>query len=188
MSQPLIDLLRKAKPQAIQGSHVTAGDQVVVVVREHLLDLATFLRDDPRARFDVLIDVTAVDYSEFDPALRHAVTPQDKGDPANLPRFEVVYHLLSMPLRHRIRLKVVLTEEDLHVPSLTSLWISANWGEREAWDMFGVKFDGHPDLRRVLMYEEFVGHPLRKDFPQRGYQPLVPMPNLADYADNETYR
>jgi NADH-quinone oxidoreductase subunit C len=188
MSQKLIDLLRSAKPKAVLGSLLAAGDATVIVARDQLLDVATFLRDDPRARFDVLVDVTAVDYSEYDPELRKIVTPLDTGDSAALPRFEVVYHLLSMPHKHRIRLKVTVAEDDFRVPSLTDLWISANWGEREAYDMFGVKFDGHPDLRRVLLYEEFVGHPLRKDFAQRNYQPLVPMPNLADYADNETYR
>ncbi len=188
MSQSLIDLLRTVKPTAIVGSSVAAGDATVIVVREQLLDVMTFLRDDPRCRMDVLIDVTAVDYSEYDPALRHAVTPLDAGNSAGLPRFEVVYHLLSMPHRQRIRVKVALPDDDCHVQTMCSLWISANWGEREAYDMFGVQFDGHPDLRRVLMYEEFVGHPLRKDFAQRGYQPLVPMPNLADYADNEIYR
>lgn len=188
MAQSLIDLLRSVKPAAILGSHALAGDMTVVVKRDHLLDVMTFLRDDPRCRMDVLVDVTAVDYSEYDPALRVAVTPLDAGKSEDLPRFEVVYHLLSMPHRNRIRVKVTVAEDDFHVPTLCGLWISANWGEREAYDMFGVKFDGHPDLRRVLMYEEFVGHPLRKDFPQRGYQPLLPMPNLADYADNETYR
>lgn len=188
MSQTLIDLLRTVKPKAILGSHSMAGDETVLVPREQLIEIMTFLRDDPRCRMDVLVDVTAVDYSEYDPTLRHCVTPLDTGDSADLPRFEVVYHLLSMPHRQRIRVKVAVAEDDFHVPTLCGLWIAANWGEREAYDMFGVQFDGHPDLRRVLMYEEFVGHPLRKDFAQRGYQPLVPMPNLADYADNETYR
>ncbi len=188
MSQKLIDLVRSAKPKAVVGSLLSAGDATVIVAREQVLELATLLRDDPKFRFDVLIDVTAVDYSEYDPALRHIVTPLDAGNDAPLPRFEVVYHLLSMPHKHRLRVKVLVSEDDFRVPSMTGLWQSANWGEREAWDMFGVKFEGHPDLRRVLTYEEFVGHPLRKDFPQRGYQPLLPMPNLADYTDNETYR
>ena len=188
MSTSLIDLLRAEHSAAILGSHNNVGDATVIVAREHLLEVMTFLRDDVRCRMDVLMDVAGVDYLEFNPALRHTVTPLDVGDSAQLPRFEVVYHLLSMPHRHRIRVKVALPEDDLHVQSLCDLWISANWGEREAWDMYGVKFDGHPDLRRVLMYEEFVGHPLRKDYGLRGYQPLVPMPNLADYADNETYR
>ena len=188
MAQSLIDLLRAEKSTAILGSFLRAGDATVVVDRAHLLEVMQFLRDDPRCRMDQLIDVTAVDYSEFDPELRAAVTPLDAGAPRDLPRFEVVYHLLSMPHRHRLRVKVPLAEDDFHLPSVCELWISANWGEREAWDMFGVRFDGHPDLRRVLMYEEFVGHPLRKDFALRGYQPLVAMPNLADYADNETHR
>lgn len=188
MSQALIDLLRKTKASALLGSHAVAGDATVLVKRESLLDVMTFLRDDAKTRMDVLVDVTCVDYSEFDPALRHAVSPLDSGDSASLPRFEVVYHLLSMTHRHRLRVKVALAEDDFRVPTMCGLWISANWGEREAYDMFGIQFEGHPDLRRVLMYEEFVGHPLRKDFAQRGYQPLVPMPNLADYTDNETYR
>jgi NADH-quinone oxidoreductase subunit C len=188
MSTSLIDLLRAVQPAAILGSHNNVGDATVIVAREHLLEVMTFLRDDPRCRMDVLMDVAGVDYLDFEPALRHTVTPLDVGDSTQLPRFEVVYHLLSMPHRHRIRVKVALPEDDLHVQSLCDLWISANWGEREAWDMYGVKFDGHPDLKRVLMYEEFVGHPLRKDYGLRGYQPLVPMPNLADYTDNETYR
>lgn len=186
--QHLIDLLRAEQPSAIRGSHVSAGDAVVVVHREKLVDLMTFLRDDPRLRMEMLMDVTATDYLVYDRTLRHAVTPLDAGNPYDLPRFEVVYHLLSMTHRHRLRVKVVLDEADLYVPTLCGLWISANWGEREAWDMYGVKFDGHPDLRRVLMYEEFEGHALRKDYPLRGYQPLVPMPNLAEYADNETWR
>lgn len=188
MAQSLIDLLRAAQPGVILGSHVSSGDAAVLVPREKLLEFAAFLRDDPRLRMNVLIDVTAVDYLEFDPALRHAVSPLDVGNSADLPRFEVVYHFLSLGHGHRLRVKVALAEDDLHVPSLTGLWISANYGERETWDMFGVKFDGHPDLRRILMYEEFVGFPLRKDFAMRGYQPLVPMPALAEYADNETYR
>ena len=188
MAQSLIDLLRSAVPGAILGSHVQAGDASVLVARDKLLEFAAFLRDDPRLRMEMLLDVTAVDYLEYDPALRHHLTPVDEGNSADLPRFEVVYHFLSMTHGHRLRAKVALALEDLHVPSLTGLWISANYGEREAWDMFGVKFDGHPDLRRILMYEEFEGFPLRKDFEQRGYQPLVPMPALAEYADNETFR
>ena len=110
----------------------------------------------------------------------------DFGD--TLPRFEVVYHLLSMSKKQRLRVKVAVSQDDLHVPSLCGLWIAANWGERETFDMLGILFDNHPDLRRILTYDEFVGHPLRKDFPLRGYQPLVEQPTLAGYKDNETFR
>src|SRR5688500_20087172 len=81
------------------------------------------------------------------------------------PRFEVVYHLYSLTKNHRLRLKIQLDEEETKVPSVLSLWKSANWMEREAWDLYGVVFEGHPDLRRILLYPQFEGHPLRKDYP-----------------------
>src|SRR5206468_1510138 len=90
------------------------------------------------------------------------------------PRFEVVCHLVSLTHGRRLRVKIQVPEEDPVVPSLVPLWKSANWMEREVWDMYGIRFSGHPDLRRILMYEEFVGHPLRKDYPVNKRQPLVP--------------
>ena len=113
------------------------------------------LRDRPELAFNFLIDVTAVDYL------------------GRSPRFEVVYQLFSLPHNHRLRVKIRLAEEDPWVHSLADLWKSANWLEREVWDMFGIRFTGHPDLRRILMYEEFVGHPLRKDYPVGKRQPLT---------------
>src|SRR5439155_8483808 len=106
----------------------------------------------------ILMDLTAVDYLGRDP------------------RFEVVYHLYSPARRHRVRLKVELDGELPEIDSVADLWASANWYEREAWDLYGIKFRGHPDLRRVLLYEEFVGHPLRKDYPKEKRQPLVRRP------------
>jgi NADH-quinone oxidoreductase subunit C len=88
-------------------------------------------------------------------------------------RFVVVYHFFSLPLRHRLRVEIPLPETDLEVDSLTPLWTAADWLEREVWDMFGIRFRGHPNLKRILMYEEFVGHPLRKDYPVRKRQPLI---------------
>ena len=88
-------------------------------------------------------------------------------------RFVVVYHLFSLPLKHRLRMEVPVEETDPEVDSLTSLWASADWFEREVWDMFGIRFRGHPNLKRILMYEEFVGHPLRKDYPVNKRQPLI---------------
>ena len=193
MSTLLIDLLRAERPHAVLGSHATVGDATVLVSRDHIIEIMQFLRQDPRCSMEVLADVTGVDYLSYPSELRAVVSPVDVGhasglSSATLPRFEVVYHLLSMSLRHRLRVKVALSEDDLWIPTMCDLWIAANWGEREVWDMLGVDFRGHPDLRRVLNYEEFVGHPLRKDFPVRGYQPRLPMPELVQYADNETYR
>jgi NADH-quinone oxidoreductase subunit C len=108
----------------------------------------------------MLADLTAVDYLRY--------PGREDG-----PRFEVVYHLYSLRHNHRLRVKVRLDEDDAVVPTATSLWPIANWLEREVWDMFGIRFDGHPDLRRLLMYEEFVGHPLRKDYPIDRRQPLI---------------
>jgi NADH-quinone oxidoreductase subunit C len=189
----LLDLVCSERTGDIGGAYAR-GDQVVVLTsRESLVEFMTWLRDDPRTQMGVLIDVTAVDWQGYPAEARAAVSPVADSNTfgwkeGGLPRFEVVYHLLSMPLRHRLRVKVPLPESDLAVPSLCGVWIAANWGERETWDMYGVRFEGHPELKRILLYEEFEGHPLRKDYPLRGYQPLVPMPELAGYAENETYR
>jgi NADH-quinone oxidoreductase subunit C len=89
------------------------------------------------------------------------------------PRFQVVYHFYSLEKNHRIRVKAPVEEEDCVIDSITSLWAGANWFEREAWDLYGIRFRGHPDLRRILLYEEFQGHPLRKDYPINKRQPLI---------------
>jgi NADH-quinone oxidoreductase subunit C len=114
-----------------------------------------FLRDTPDLELDMLMDVTAVDR-----------LPEK-------PRFEVVYHLYSLAKNHRVRIKACVAEEAPEIDTLLSLWPAANWLEREVWDMYGVRFRGHPDLRRLLLYEEFEGHPLRKDYPKERRQPLV---------------
>lgn len=189
----LTEIVRAVFGSAVLGSHNSCGDETVLVDRDHLQAVASFLRDDPRASIDVLVDVTAVDFADFPAQLRQSCSPIDAGHASGLraetlPRYEVVYHLLSMALKHRLRVKVPLSEDDLQLPTLCDLWIAANWGEREVYDMYGVHFTGHPDLRRVLMYDEFEGHPLRKDYPLRGYQPLAALPTLADYTDHEVYR
>lgn len=123
------------------------------------------LRDEGRLLFNMLIDVTCVDF-------------MDKREP----RFDVVYQLMSLTHLTRLSVKVQVSEEKPEVPSVLPLWPSANFLEREVWDMYGVVFTGHGDLRRILMYDEFVGHPLRKDYPLRGKQPRVPLrvPELRD--------
>ena len=142
--------------QGITARHCAAGDATIVIDRDRALATFGALRDDPTLAFDLLADVTAVDYL---------------GRP---PRFEVVYHLYSLSHGHRLRVKISVGEANPSVPSLTALWKGANWLEREVWDMFGIRFEGHPDLRRILMYPEFEGHPLRKDYPVSKRQPLVP--------------
>jgi len=128
---------------------------VVVISATALLSLARFLKEDRELEYSVLLDITAVDYFKRNP------------------RFEVVYHFLAPERRARLRVKVPVAASKLQVETLSGLWPGANWFEREIFDMFGIQFDGHPDLRRILMYPEFQGHPLRKDYPIDRRQPRV---------------
>ena len=140
-------------------THAYRGDETLVVEARNIVRALKALKADPILSMDFLIDLTAVDYLGREP------------------RFEVVYHLRSMASGHRLRVKAPLAEpEDETPPSIDSvvpIWVGANWLEREVWDLYGIRFHGHPDLRRILMYEEFKGHPLRKDYPKEGRQPLV---------------
>ena len=133
------------------------GQHILVVPRERLLEVAQQLRDAPDLRFDMLIDLCGVDY------LTH------EGGDGKAGRFAVVYQLLSLARNERVRVRVFLDGDPPMVDSVVSLWGSANWYEREAFDMYGILFDGHPDLRRILSDYGFVGHPLRKDFPASGH-------------------
>jgi NADH-quinone oxidoreductase subunit C len=123
---------------------------IIFVSKEAILDVLCTMKEDVRFQYDFLADITATDEETE-------------------PRFEVVYNLAALASGARIRLKVRVREGE-EVPSATTLWAGANWAEREIWDMFGVRFSGHPDLRRILMDERWQGHPLRKDYPLRGYQ------------------
>jgi len=132
------------------------ADQVGVLLKKDMIkDICFYLRDEPSLKMDHLADLTAVDYSAY---------PGDTGL-----RFEVVYNMISTVYRHRIRLKVRLPEDDPRIDSVSSVWNTANWHERETYDLMGVRFDGHPDLRRILLPEDWVGHPLRKEYPLKGY-------------------
>jgi len=135
---------------AIKSWSVDAGELTITIYRDRVIEVIKFLRDDRACRFTTLIDICGVDY------------------PQRSKRFEVVYHLLSMPLNHRIRIKTS-TDEETPVASLSDVFPVANWFEREAFDMYGIVFSGHPDLRRILTDYGFTGHPLRKDFPLSGY-------------------
>lgn len=143
--------LKEAFPDALQEVRVTgAGQTVVRVDGSQLLDIMRWLRDTPQERYDLLVDVTAVDYGGGRP-------------------LEAVYQLWSVPHRRQLRVKVELPLDRLEVDSVVPLWAAANWLEREVYDMFGITFHGHPDLRRILMPHDYLeGHPLRKDFPLRG--------------------
>ena len=157
------ELLRRLHDRfdaAIVETHEFRGDTTAVVDRTALVDALRFCRDEPALGFDMLTDLTAADYLKF--------PGREDG-----PRFEVVYQLYSLAHNHRLRLKVRVDEDDAVVPTAVPLWPIANWLEREVWDMFGVRFAGHPDPRRLLMYEQFVGHALRKDYPINRRQPLI---------------
>ncbi|MBX7137090.1 MAG: NADH-quinone oxidoreductase subunit C [Oligoflexia bacterium] len=142
----------------LTDARLDRGDVVVRVKPEGLVDFFRLLKLDSELCFDMLLDVTAVDWMDQAEA-----------------RFELVYHVLSTAKLHRLRVKVWVQESKPEIESLCPLWSGANFMEREVWDMYGIKFHGHPDLRRILMYEEFVGHPLRKDYPVQGKQPRVPL-------------
>jgi len=158
--QEILARLGARFPGGIVETHDFRGDHTAVVDRAVLADVLRACRDDEALAFDVLMDLTAVDYLRY--------PGREDG-----PRFEVVYHLYSLRHNHRLRLKVRVGEDDPVVPTAVPLWPIANWMEREVWDMFGIRFQGHPDLRRLLLYEEFVGHPLRKDYPINRRQPLI---------------
>jgi NADH-quinone oxidoreductase subunit C len=156
----ILTRLREHLGARVLHTHAQGGDHTAVLTREAVPEALGICRDNADLRFDLLVDITAVDYLRF--------PGREDG-----PRFEVVYHLYSVPHNHRVRLKTQVEEDDAVVPTATGLWPIANWLEREVWDMFGIRFAGHPDLRRLLMYEEFVGHPLRKDYPIDRRQPLI---------------
>jgi len=141
---------------AVVRAQEAHGEETVVIAREQASEILRVLRDDPEFAFEMLIDVTAVDWPD-----RH-------------PRFEVIYHLNSIARAHRLRVKIEVDAQDAWVHSAYPLWKSADWLERECFDMFGIEFRGHPDLRRILLYDSFNGHPLRKDYPYQKRQPLVP--------------
>jgi NADH-quinone oxidoreductase subunit C len=188
----LIEFVRDRFPEAVSASHTYRGDETVVLQRECLFKVARFLKEDPALAMNFLMDLTAVDYSAFGkrpaPAFFTssgvAVSPASQipdedpwPGPPGKARFAVVYHFYSLKHKHRLRLVVPVEEAAegtvAEVYSLTSLWPGANWLEREVCDMFGIRFKGHPNLKRILMYEEFVGHPLRKDYPVNKRQPLI---------------
>ena len=151
---PVAAALQREHPEWIGAVTEALGETTIVVPREHIHAACAFLKTAPGLQFNFLADLCGF----------------DRG-PEEDPRFEVNYHLFSTTRHHRVRLKVVLSEEEIHVPTVTGIWRTANWHERETYDLFGVVFDDHPDLRRILLPDDWQGHALRKDFPLRGYEP-----------------
>ena len=150
---------------AVLGTHAFRGDETVIIRREDLHALMAFLRDDAAMAFNFLMDVTAVDYLTY---------PEPKPT-----RYELVYHLYSLRWGHRVRIKVPVAVGQ-GVASVADLWEAADWAERETWEMYGIVFDGHPNLKRLLTHKDFVGHPLRKDYPTKKRQPLAESDTLMD--------
>jgi NADH-quinone oxidoreductase subunit C len=198
-SETLTAALQSALGDKLASATAALGEVTVVVKAEHLLAACAILRDDKALQFEQLIDLCGMDYS-------------DHGEGSwQGPRFAVVYHLLSVALNQRLRLRVFAPDDDFPVvESVIGLWSSANWYEREAFDLYGIMFTGHPDLRRLLTDYGFVGHPFRKDFPLSGnvemrydpdqqrviYQPVTIEPRVItprivreeNYADSEGFR
>jgi NADH-quinone oxidoreductase subunit C len=147
-----VEKLRERDASWVVGVVDAHGEVTVTVPRDSIIDACRFLRDEQG--FDLLADLCGAD-----------------NGPEEEPRFEINYHLFSTSHHQRLRLKVLLSEDDARVTTVTQIWRTADWHERETYDMFGVVFDGHPDLRRILLPSDFDGHALRKDYPLRGYEP-----------------
>ena len=155
----LLEKLRERFGAELLQAQQAHGADWVAVSRDRAAELLKALRDEPDFAFDMLTDLTAVDWLE------------------RTPRFDVVYHLNSLKLHHRLSVKVQVDMADLWVDSVIRIWKAADWLERECYDMFGIEFRGHGDLRRILLYVSFQGHPLRKDYPYQQRQPIVPETN-----------
>lgn len=191
VSSPLMRRVRELLGDRILQHHNFRGDDRIHIARENIVQVGQILRDDAQLAFDLLLDVTAVDYlgqpDDFEkkreiwdqdrpvlrrqPARRHELVLPPRGPH---PRFAVVYHLTSTTRLHRLRIKCRVPEDDPSIASLTPVWPGANWLERETYDLYGIQFIGHPDLRRIYLNEEFVGHPLRKDYGKWDEQPIQP--------------
>ena len=164
----IVERTRSALPTAVLETSEFRGQLSLVVDRKQIAEVARFLRDDADLNYNFLENLCGVDYLGREP------------------RFEVVYHLLSHRNRHRVCLKVGVPEADPTVPTLTGVWPTANWQEREVYDMFGIPFDNHPDLRRILMPEDWDGHPQRKDYPL-GYETVQFSFNYDEIDQNKPY-
>jgi NADH-quinone oxidoreductase subunit C len=169
VAQKVLEALTQKHGHAISRTSSAQGDEIAWIRRDHLLEVAKWLRDDPAMAFDSPVFCTCIDWLDWHPLGR----PPSEHWTEDKPRFTVCYQLRSFKHKHRIRLEIELPEHDPRVASLAELWPAFNWQERETFDMYGIRFEGHPDLRRIFLYEEFIGYPLRKDYPKEKRQPLV---------------
>jgi NADH-quinone oxidoreductase subunit C len=151
-NHPAIARLLAWNSKVVEGVNFDRDEMTIYVERSAIREACVLLKEDPACPFNVFSDLTCVDWYPSEP------------------RFEIVYHLLSIPNKERVRLKVKLNSSSLAVESITSIWPGANYFEREVFDLFGIRFTGHPYLRRILMPEDWEGHPLRKDYPVEGYR------------------
>lgn len=158
MSKFIVEQLQTQFREAIVATEEFRGDDTVVVRRERIVEICRWLKETPGLEFNFMMDICGVDY------------------PERAERFDVVYHLYSLKTGKRIRLKVRVAADDPVVPSVIGVWVGADWFERECYDLFGIRFAGHPHLRRLLTYEEFEGHALRKDYPRNKRQ-KIPTPD-----------
>ena len=158
MNQQILDTLKQHFDSAILESSEFRGELTVVVQKERIVEICRFLKSEAGFRFDLLADLCGIDM--YTPAKR----------------FGVIYNMYSLKNKYRIRLKTFTEESDLKIPTVTGVWATANWHERETYDMFGIQFEGHPDLRRIYMPDEFDHFPLRKDFPLMGIPGSLSLP------------
>ena len=155
MSQADIKRVARKFRKSVIDTSDRLGMDTALVVKDDIREIISFLKDDEKLAYDFLRELTCVDYLHREP------------------RFEIVYVLYSMSRKQQVVLKAAVTEDDPTIDSIHDLYGCANWGEREVWDMYGIRFKDHPDLRRILMYEEFEGHPLRKDYEKQASQPRL---------------
>ncbi|MFB3101138.1 MAG: NADH-quinone oxidoreductase subunit C [Gammaproteobacteria bacterium] len=178
--EALVNSLKQRFGDTLLDAQVAFGQAVIELTPDHLLEICQLLKDDEVFSFEQLVDLCGVDYSAFGQAdwetnsttntgFSRGVSKGIFGDEAEEKiRFAVVYHLLSIKHNHRLRVRCMIDETPAKIESVVKIWASANWYEREAFDLFGILFEGHPDLRRILTDYGFIGHPFRKDFPLEG--------------------
>jgi NADH-quinone oxidoreductase subunit C len=162
MNEKVLDRLRMQFEHAILETSEFRGELTIVVPKEQIVEICRFLKHDPSLQFDLLADLCGIDMNTA------------------TKRFGVIYNVYSLGSKHRIRLKTYTEEEHPHVPTASIVWPTANWHERETFDMYGIIFDGHPDLRRMYMPDEFEYHPLRKDFPLMGIPGALELPKKLE--------
>lgn len=188
MSQAFIDALRAKLPDAVVSSHSHKGDDVVVIQREQLVPVMTLLKNHPDFELKLLSQIAAIDLLTFASertgggslGSQESLAYDSARPTPNEPRFYLAYNLCSVTKGKRLRVRVDVRSDDAKVPTITGVFRTANWWERYCWDMMGIEFTGHPNLERLLLYPEFVGHPLRKDYPIQRRQPLVKEHDFPD--------